>query len=434
MAITPIQGSSSFFSRANSTYTNVTAGGRWSSGDETIATIDSGTGVATGQGPGNTQIIYTVGGDSTALNIQVQATGFITNGFNPTQVLSALNREVLWRSQGVSNSGRYYNNFHPLCNESVLQELANTSDYSSYADYLSSLNDATVLECVNTVYNAPQIVDKSKLVFSRSDIMLVTQPVDNQNPKQFVGLKMQLAPGDYGIKVSNLMLFFNETITFPIYLYNDFDDPPMYKITVTTRANQQVIINLQNDVFLNYLTPANNKGGIWYFGYYQQDIVTASPTAKAIYYPIVVNKFHPVICWSFSAPTMVVDGTLNFNRNVVGANNLTYGMNLEISTIVDATNNIVENPSLWDNLFGLKMACKMIEIYTFSDRVNGVQSIIQNLGGLDQLNVILNGRKGDWRTGEPKIVGLIQQVNDAVETVKAGFQEEFTGCIGLIRS
>ncbi len=431
--VAPIQGSSSFFANANSTYTCETVGGVWSTGDETIATIDPDRGIATGVSSGNTQIIYTVSGNASALNIQVQTTGFITNGFNPTQVLAALNRRVLWKSQGVSQSGRYFQDFHPLANESYLRQLASIDDYADYAAYLSSLNDSVVLECVNAVYNAPQIIDKSQLVFQRSDIMLVTQPVDNQNPPQFVGLKMQLAPGDYGIKVSNLMLFFNETITIPIYLYNDFDEQPMYKLMATTSANQQKIINLQDNVFLNYLTPANNKGGIWYFGYYQADVIAASPTARAIYYPIVINQFHPVVCWSFSAPTQVVNGSLNFQRQVVGANNLTYGMNLEISTIVDATNNIVENPSLWDNLIGLKAVTKNIETYVYSDRVNGVQSIIQNLGGLDRLNDILNGRPGNYREGEAKIVGLIERVNDAIETVKQGFEEEYRGGIGLIR-
>ena len=429
MALPVIQGASFFFVGANSPYTNATGGGAWSSGDITILTIDAGTGIATGVAEGTTQIIYTVGGNNTALNIQINQVGQITNGFNPTLVLGALQNEILWPSQGLSNTGRYFPDFHPICDETILKALCNTG--TDYKAFLRSLNKSVVLDCVNAVYNKPQLIDKSKLVFQRSDIMLVTQPVNNQVPPQFVGLKMQLAPGDFGIKCSNLMLFFNEAITFPVYLYNDFDEPPMYKLLVTTKANQQAIINLQNNVFLNYLTPANNKGGIWYLGYYQSDIIAASPTAKAIYYPIVINQFHPVVCWSFSAPT--TDGGTNFNWNVVGANNLSYGMNLEISTMVDATNDIVENPSLWDNLIGLKMACRIIENSKFSYRSNDVQRAIQALGGLDFLYKELEGSKGDWQTGSPKITGLRQRVDDAIQTVKQGFEPEYFGGVGLIR-
>ena len=429
MALPPIQGASSFFATGNSTYTNTTAGGTWSSGDTLIATIDSSTGVATGVSEGATQIIYTVGSDSTAINIQVNVSAQITNGFNPTLVLGALQNEILWQSQGTSNSGRYFQGFHPICDETILAALCQTGP-TTFSDFLVRINKECILDCVNSVYNAPQILDKSKLVFQRSDIMLVEQPVNNINPPQFVGLKFQLAPGDYGIKVSNLMLFFNEAITFPVYLYNDFDEPPLYKIMVTTKANQQAIINLQNNVFLNYLTPTNNKGGIWYLGYYQSDIISASTTARAIYYPIVINRFHPVVCWSYSAPT-TANGT-NFLRNIVGANNLTYGMNLEISTMVDATNNIVQNPSLWDNLIGLRMACKLIEMCRYSYKTNAVQRAIDSIGGLDELNRQLNGQPMSYMTGQPRIIGLVEKVNDAVRTVKQSFEPEFFGGVGLM--
>jgi hypothetical protein len=415
------------------TIVNATNNGVWSSSDLTIATIITDVSnslrcVVTGVAAGTAIITYTQGINTYSVQVTVSVVHKITNGFNPDLVLGALQNEVLWSSQGVSNSGRYFPDFHPICDETILKALCNTG--GDYSAFLSSLNNSVVMDCVNAVYNAPQLIDKSKLVFQRSDIMLVTQPVQNQNPPQFVGLKFQLAPGDYGIKCSNLMLFFNEAITFPIYLYNDFDAPPMYSLNVTTKANQQVIINLANDVFLNYLTPTINKGGIWYLGYYQSDVITASATAKAIYYPIVINRFHVVNCWSFSAST--TDGGTNFNRNVVGANNLTYGMNLEISTMEDATNNIVQNPSLWDNLFGLRMACRIIENCKMSYRSNNVQGIIQSLGGVDALNKELEGSKGDWQTGSPKITGLRQRVNDAVQTVKQGFEPEYFGGVGLI--
>ena len=433
MALLPIQGASEFFKGASSTYTNATGGGVWSSGNSAIVTINSSSGLATGIAEGQTQIIYTVGSESTALNIQINQSGQVSNGFNAVAVYEALKNEVLWLSQGASNSGRYYQpTSHPILDEKILKELCNTGAYTDYPTFLESLNKTVIMECVNAVFNAPQMLDKSKLLFMRSDVMLVTQVVQNQNPPQFVGLKLQLASGDYATKVSNLMLFFNEAISFPIYLYNDFDAPPVYIMTVTTKAYQQVIVNLQNNIILNYLTPTLNKGGIWYLGYYQADIIAASPTAKAIYYPMYVNMFGPVNCWSFSAGTYTDGlGQRNFNRNVVGANNLTYGMNLEMSTMVDATNTIVENPSLWDNLLLLKMTCKVIEQCSLSIKTNSVQRAVQSLGGMDDLYAQLNGRPYDRMNGQAKIVGLYSQVNDAVDTVKQAFEPSYTGGIGL---
>lgn len=429
MALPAIQGASFFFAGANSTYTNATGGGTWSSGNVSIATINSSTGVATGVASGNTQIIYTVGDDSTAINIAVQANAKISNGFNPTQCLSALSNEVLWRSQGTSNSGRYFQDFHPICDETILESLAQVSEYDNFADFLSSLNNSVILETLNCVYDYPQLIDKSKLVFGRSDIMLVTQPVQPQSPGQFVGLKMAIAPGDFGIKLNKLMLFFTENVTFTMYLYNDFNLPPLFQIQVTAQAYQQTVIDLNNSAIMNYLTPDSNEGGIFYFGYYQEDL----GSAQAIYYPIVINTFRPVAVWSFSAP-VVIDalGHTNFNRTNIGANNLTYGLNLEIATMVDATNNICTNPSLYDNLIGLKMACKVVEMCKFSYRSNGVQRVVEALGGLDGLNVALNGTPGNYFENKPKSTGLIQMVNQALKTVKQGFQPLYKGSIGTM--
>ena len=430
MALTPIQGASSFFASGNSTYTNATGGGVWSIGNSAIATIDASRGIATGVSQGQTQVIYTVGSQSTALNIQVNVTGRISNGFNPTLVLQTLNQEVLWPSQGISQSGRYYQPVsHPVLDETILKELCNVSAYPDYPTFLQQLNNSVVLDCVNSVYNKPTLIDPSALLFARSDIMLVTQPVQNIN--QFVGIKMQISAGAYGIKVAKLMLFFTEDVTFTMYRYNDFDLPPLYEIQVTAKAYQQVTIPLQNNVYLNYLTPDDNMGGIVYFGYYQADL----GTAQAIYYPCYVNQFHPVVAWAFSAPVVVDQlGQRNFNRAVVGANNLTYGLNLEIATYVDDTENIVQNPSLWDNLFILKMACKVIELCKLSYKTNAVQRAVQGLGGIDELYTQLNGRAYDRNSGTPKIVGLYEKVNDAIETVKQGFEPEYFGGVGLIRS
>lgn len=225
------------------------------------------------------------------------------------------------------------------------------------------------------------------------------------------------------------MLFFTEDVTFPLYLYNDFNFPPVFLMNVSAVAYQQVIIPLQNNILLNYLTPTNNKGGIWYLGYYQADL----GTAQAIYYPIVINQFHPVVAWAFSAPVFTDPlGQRNFERNIVGANNLSYGMNLEISTMVDATNNIVENPSLWGELIGLKMACRVIEICKLSYQMGSIAMAIQALGGMDELNKQLNGMAADREYGRPKIVGLISRVNDAMKTVKQGYEPEYFGGVGLI--
>lgn len=345
----------------------------------------------------------------------------ITNGFNPALVLGALRNEVLWTSQGTSTSGRYFQDFHPLCDETIMKALPNTG--GNYNTFLSSLNDSVILECVNACFNKPTIIDKPKLAFWRSQgNQLPLQYVATQN--QFVGLRIYIGKGDTAVKLNSLQLFFSKAATFNLYLYNDMIIAPVLTMSVSCTAMEQVIIPLGTDIILNNLVPIAYKEGTWYLGYYQKDLPA---DCQAIYYPVGYNRFHPLTVLAFSAPLWIdPTGAQNFLRNNIGSNNLMYGMNLEISTYIDATNTIVQNPSLWDELIGLKMACKVIEYCKFSYQTSAIQRVVQGLGGLDELNTIMNGRPYDREFGKPKIIGLMQRVNDAVRTVKGAFENNIS--------
>lgn len=415
-AISPIQGNSQFFTGATSTYTNATAGGSWSIANTSIATINVATGIATGVAAGSTQVIYTVGSDVSALNITVNAKGRLANGFNPTVVLNALRNEVLWPSQGTSNSGRYFTDFHTLVDEAVLADLANLGSLS-YDDYIQSLNDAVILEAVNLVYTEPQLIDSSMLVLNRSSSSLKTTPIVNAD--NFSGFGWRVKPGDYGMKITAVTLFFTEAVSFNLYLYNDFSLIPKATIPVSAQAYEQVTVDLSSVSILNYLSPTDNKGGWWFLGYKQSDL----GTAKALTYSTVPAYFRGCEIWPFTSPivTDVLDND-NFDRSKINRVSQTNGLNLEISTMVDATNNIVSNPALWGNLIGLKMACRIVETYQYSARTNGVERKIKELGGLDELNTLLNGRPYNYMTGVPKVTGLIQMTNDAAKVIKQGFR------------
>jgi hypothetical protein len=211
-----------------------------------------------------------------------------------------------------------------------------------------------------------------------------------------------------------------------MYLYNDMNLPPVYKMNVTASAYNQVIVDLQNNAILNYLTPNNTKGGIWYFGYYQKDL----GTARAIYYNIAYNQFHGCRLWAYSAPTYTdPQGNLNFQRNNIGANNLTYGLNLEVSSYVDATNNMVANQHLLDEVIGNLMAVRVIKDIIYGYRSNGVSRIVKGNEQLGELYTQLNGIKA----GEdiPYVMGLQDILSRAIRTAKKTFQQQHTTFVGI---
>jgi hypothetical protein len=420
---TPIIGQTSVIVNSTTTLTNATPLGTWSSTDISIATIDSVTGVVTTLAVGVCSIIYTVSTDSIATTFTVTSSLPVTNGFNITNLLPALQNRVLWESQGiVSDSQRYYEDVHPL-NDTAILNAIRPQNGTSLTTYLASKQRSVIMECLNAVFNAPQIIDPAQLCFVRSDVMLYTQPVTNNN--QFVGIKMLMAQGDYSVMYNSLELFFNSDVTFTMYLYNDMSLPPIYTKVVSARANEQVIIDLKEDVIQAYLT-STNKGGIRYFGYYQADL----GGAKAFYYPIANQHFHPIYMWAYSAPvTTDSQGNRNFQRNNIGANNLTYGLNIEVSTYVDATNNIQRNSHLFDELFGLKMAEKVVKDIIFNYRSNNVQILLGAKAELSQLYRELNGQNADDQL--PYIMGLKSTIAREVKRVKAAFQEYKTTNVGI---
>ena len=416
----PIQGNTTLTVGQVSTMTDATVGGTWSSSDTAVATV-SVSGVVTAVGAGVANIIYTVGTDSIAAPITVTL-NTTTNGVNFNNVYNALKNRVLWDSQNVaSESGRYYEDFHPLCNANILLHTQSDSTITStgsagFTAYLAKLQRAVVLEVLNATYNKPQMKNRAQLCFQRPDVMLYPQAVPNQS--QFVGLKMYIAPGeDIAVRFSSVELFFDSTVTFNLYLYNDMTLPPIFTKSVTTSAQEQVIVDLSNDAVFNYLSPTINKGGIFYFGYYQSDL----GSAKAIFYSVYNTVYNGCFIWAYSAPTTTdVQGNRNFQRNNIGANNLTYGMNVEASVYVDATNNIVQNANLFDEVIGLAMAVRVVENIIFNYRKNGVQTAINGISQINDLYAQLNGLKADEEI--PYVMGLRDKLSRAIHTCKQGMQ------------
>lgn len=413
-ALTPIIGITPLNVGSISTFTDSTVGGTWSSSDTAIATV-SRAGVVTAIAAGSCQIIYTVGSDSTAFQLTVENHAIITNGMNYNDVYNSLKDRILWQSQGLtSQSGRYYEDGHPLCNTQILEAIR-PKNGETLTQYLANKQRSVIFEVLNAIQTEAQLIDKARLIFQRPDVMLYPQPVANVG--QFVGIKMLISPDyDISVKFDSVELFFDSDVTFPLYLYNDMTLPPLYVKTVTAKAYEQVIVDLSNDVIQSYLTPLANKGGIRYFGYYQNDL----GRAKALYYSIYNPIFHGGWLWAFSAP-LWTDAPVqpNFQRNNIGSNNLTYGLNIEISIFKNLTNTIYQSSHLFDEAIMLYMAVKVVNDIVFNYQTNAVQRAIGSTP-VEDLMKELNGYIPEG--SQPRIMGLRDKMDRAMKTLKAGFQ------------
>lgn len=416
-------------------FSNATIGGVWSSSDILIATINT-EGLCLGVSVGVVTIIYTVGSDFATFSLNIAAEN-ITNGFDFQQVSNAFNNRITWKSQSTSpTSGRYYQDFHALCDEDIIKQLNPTvsPNTQQYAEILSSLNRSVLMDTLCSCFNHPQIIDNPKLFFNRTGLdRLFLQPI--QNAGGYVGICFSIAHGDIAVQFRKLILFFNANATFNLYLYNDMVNDPVSVFPVTVYANTQTVIDVQGIMRLsklNYLsTSGNTMLGRWFLGYRQNDI--AAQGCQALYFNIEYGMFKAINPLAFSAvliPDVNNPSLLNFNRTNIGANNLMYGMNAEVVTYLDGTNKILQLTQLIDNLCGLIMAAKIIEMIIFSYRNNKTQVNLQGNLNIDKLYAELNAVES-FNSELNFTNGLRKRIEDAKRVVKQAFNRSdnlIAGC------
>jgi hypothetical protein len=345
-----------------------------------------------------------------------------TNGFNYSQVVSALFGRVGWRQPSIDGSpvlgtvnttskgGRYFQDFHTLVTvanlKNVIEEIA-ASD-SSLNNYLEAIQRGIILQCVNGVFNEPEYLSQ-KLLFNRS------WAVNDQlviNSGYFVGVQFRVPPTpDIAVQLDSVALYFDSAVTFNLYVFNDAIKAPLAVIEVTTVANSQTLVNL-SDVVLNYIC-GSNMGGLFYIGYFQEDI----GSAKAYW-----EQGCEYACDSYGWTFIEADrkpSEYDFNRQNIRRNSVNYGLNLHVSTFRDHTWQIVKKAALFDNVLGLQMAAQMVEKIIYSIRSNGSERILKEAAAQINAQLDLNGVAAI--SDSPYTTGLKEQISQELARLKESF-------------
>jgi hypothetical protein len=347
-----------------------------------------------------------------------------TNGFNFSQVISALFGRVGWKQPSIAGSpvlssvnttskgGRYFNSngFHALVTvqniKNVMEEI-NASD-SSLNAYLEALQRAVILRALNGVFDEPEYITQQLLynsAWTRND-----QPITNAG--KFVGVEIRVPPTPgIAVQIDSVALYFDSDATFNLYVFNDSKKAPLTVIEVTTIANSQTVINLP-DIVLNHIGGSNLSGG-FYIGYFQDDIGGAKaiweqgcPQFKASYY------------WSFIESDKKA-GEYDFNRGQIGRNNISYGINLHVSTFRDHTWQIVKKAFLFDNVIGLQMAACVIEEILYSTRSNSGERILKDAAQVNA-SIDLTG-VAPISDGPANTIGLRKKIDQELARLKKSF-------------
>lgn len=307
--------------------------------------------------------------------------GQYTNGFSADKVMNALVGRLGWKQPDYSTNGtapalnasnlesrssRYFNDgsFHPLVTIDNIKETIEQPDIAddAFNNLIQDLQKSIIMQSLTAVFNKPELIDNTML-FERSlnNDQLITLG------DQFVGIRFKLAPGNIAAQINSISLYFNEAVSFNLYLYHDTKKDPLWSQLVTASANDYTIITPTDELILN--NKDTFKSGYFYLGYFTDELGSAKP-----YY----EQYCRSKTLAFGFDFMQAEKTgADFNRKSIPLTGYNFGLNAEIITFKDHTDKIIRNAHLFDNIQGLQMAYHTAKQMLFCTRSNRNERILK---------------------------------------------------------
>lgn len=300
-----------------------------------------------------------------------------TNGFDIDLVLPALQQRLGWKQPTVAGSpivsdgnlksisGRNFGqSFHAMCTINNLksnQEDPAISD-DDFNQYLSDLQNDMIMRSLNEVFRSHELIEQVLLYtrFGYNDIPIV-------NSGQFVGYVINIA-NDKGIstQINFLTLYFTQSGSFPIYLYEDGVKEPIEVFNVSVDAWERTIWELDASdgdhpqIVLKFV-----RGRRYYLGYYQNDLGESQGIREQI------DDWATCLCFEAYPLSAPLDGAgFGFNHNYRQFPFLPGGINMEMISFRDHTEKIIRKANLFDEMQGLQMAAFTLELVNHSMRTN----------------------------------------------------------------
>lgn len=361
------------------TLSDGTPDGTWTSSNTAVATVDA-SGIVTGKALGAATITYTVDSAISTKVIAVQPVN-ISNGYNLNDLFPVFQKRLGWlpstlgdapvlsEDNATSYSGRYYNDnsFHTaitLDNLKAVQEDSAITD-DNFNALLQTLDKSVITRVANSVFKVPALIEH-RLAFTRTYNCLNAAIPNGGN---FVGHRLNIAPGNYAMQINAISLYFNGDVAFNLYLFNDLVLQPVYTKQVSATANSQTRIQL--DWVYNYIN-TQNLGGVVYVGYFQNDL--GGVQALDEQYNIWSNTG---TFGGYPFQTQATGGT-TFNRVNPSVVYRTYGLNMEVTMYRDYTHTIIQCAHLFDDARGLAMAIIVLSVMKYNTRSNTQERDITN--------------------------------------------------------
>ena len=333
----------------------------------------------------------------------------------------------------ASDSGLYYNDFHPLVRPEVITNaIPKTKDFEQY---LSEKVDASIIKVFNKFSMWKKEMNSTKSILASTAIFngIARSNSTILNESRFVGVRIQLKDSmGVGIKIDRLGLQFTQPQTnLPIYVFHTSQKEYIQKFNVTTTKGGSMEWVTIPTINLQYYDTSNDTGGFFYVGYYQDDIL-----GQALKKDFNWDNFcsgcagrNAAMVWNTRLkfmemkPTYVASGDYvaqeSFDyRDAVITNDNNYGMNFGTTIECDLSQYFVEQKLTFADAIGKQVAVDILNDIKHSDRANRIAEVNRNM--------IIRDLEGDRETFEK---GLQERLEMSLKALDFDFSKIDSPCL-----
>ena len=309
-----------------------------------------------------------------------------------------------------SQSGQYYQQFHPALNLEVIK--SSLPDNRTLENYLNDRRSAASIQMTNDIV-IKRGYDKYATKTLANDVIIDRYGWSKDtilNVGRFVGfaIKPKLSIGLASvIKAIGFQQTASQNVTF--YLYHSSKHLPVETFTISSSGSND--FTWTNKELRLYAEDQNNTGGLWIVGYYQDDL-----DGQAINYSKLdwkngpcgscdggqrlesfrnLRKYmsiEPIYVAGANLPELIDDVRPMFDLNDMFYDlNTNHGVNFRISAECDLTNFVRDHKMAMTQLLGLKTAIMILEDIKHSLQINYIEEemkamIIRDLEGDKETN------------------------------------------------
>jgi len=333
-----------------------------------------------------------------------------------------------------TQSGEYYQQKHSALRLDIIR--ASLSDNIELSDYLKEKIQFASTEMLNDLLTIRQISGYGKTLLDDAVLLNKMGWANDKitNESRFVGFEIKVN-GSIGLKalIKQIGLQFSGEESFTLYLFHSNVAEPISEIDVTTDSGGQWT---WNDAFLDLYTFSEKyKGGVFYLGYYQDDITTNAinntdfdfdkgaclpctggpgyQTWKSITNYYTVYPFY-VPAGDYTVGQMFDLEHINYVPKV------TYGLNLSLGVYCDLTRFFITNKMVFKNLLALKVAYMILNDIRYSPEINYIEENVKMM--------IIRDLEGDVDTKKDNITTQYHKELKAVKYNISAINEKCLPC------